>query len=89
MFKVASFIAVFLVLTTNWRADAQRKCDCRVVRCAGVDARTCKYGVGLNACGCCQVCLLGPGATCGGPADIEGKYGTGLTCVKRDVTKSN
>jgi hypothetical protein len=33
--------------------------------------------------------IKGPGVTCGGPGDIEGKCGTGLTCVKGDVRKSN
>ncbi|XP_018008435.1 keratin-associated protein 5-1 [Hyalella azteca] len=84
MFKVASYIAVLVVLTSAWQLEGQ-KFTCAPLRCPRVNTRACKFGVGLNACGCCEVCLSGLNAPCGGPWNTEGTCGTGLTCVKSDA----
>ncbi|XP_018008438.1 venom protein 302 isoform X2 [Hyalella azteca] len=81
MFKVTCIIVAFFVLAVTWQVEALR-CNCTAITCARVDERTCRHGVGLNACGCCQVCLRGPGERCGGPWNIEGKCGRNLTCSK-------
>ncbi|KAF2356694.1 Growth factor receptor cysteine-rich domain [Trinorchestia longiramus] len=61
-------------------------CACNPRKCPVVTS--CPYGSGLDPCFCCTVCNLGPGETCGGPFDIAGRCGMGLTCVKtrpRDI----
>ncbi|XP_047739126.1 venom protein 302-like, partial [Hyalella azteca] len=64
-------------------------CDCRLVKCGVREPESCRYGSGLNPCGCCTICLQGPNEPCGGPQGINGKCGTGLTCVKSDPNDIN
>ncbi|KAA0203464.1 hypothetical protein HAZT_HAZT010688, partial [Hyalella azteca] len=57
------------------------------LRCAEYDCQplppsTCQWGVGKDPCGCCDVCLKGPGEVCGGPWNTSGWCGEGLTCIE-------
>ncbi|XP_076038286.1 venom protein 302-like [Oratosquilla oratoria] len=74
-------VLLLLVVLTFVQRTAGHPCECRG-GCPKLDESECKYGMGKDTCLCCDVCLNGPGETCGGLFDIDGKCGTGLRCWK-------
>ncbi|KAL7646170.1 UNVERIFIED_CONTAM: hypothetical protein RMT77_003071 [Armadillidium vulgare] len=51
---------------------------CSEVECE--PAGSCPYGIGTDICGCCDTCLKGPGAPCGGVWNYLGDCGDDLEC---------
>uniref|UniRef100_A0A1V1WBG2 Putative venom protein n=1 Tax=Superstitionia donensis TaxID=311983 RepID=A0A1V1WBG2_9SCOR len=44
----------------------------------------CPAGIGKDICYCCPVCAQAENEECGGPWDMLGRCGDGLTCVKEE-----
>ncbi|KAF2345086.1 Growth factor receptor cysteine-rich domain [Trinorchestia longiramus] len=85
--KMKRLLGVLLVLACVVCYCEGLSCrQCSEVNCPPLAA--CQWGIGKDACGCCDLCLQGPGQSCGGPWGIEGTCGTGLTCHTKEASNS-
>ncbi|XP_071521505.1 single insulin-like growth factor-binding domain protein-2 [Panulirus ornatus] len=69
---------LFLLLLTH--RSLGLSCACVAEECQLPSQ--CLYGVEMDACRCCTVCMKGPGDVCGGLFTIDGNCGRGLYCYK-------
>ncbi|XP_018008452.1 venom protein 302 [Hyalella azteca] len=83
MYRVNILFLISAFLFGNIWSAAGLTCACDKASCASVPPDACPWGVGMDSCFCCQVCLKGPGQTCGGPWNIKGRCGDGLECVRK------
>jgi len=80
--KLAVVIGVLtLVMRAESLSCGPDACDkpCGLVFCPSPEQQ------GKDLCGCCHICLQGPGEKCGGPFNIEGQCATNLACQKEDT----
>ncbi|KAK4324399.1 hypothetical protein Pmani_004959 [Petrolisthes manimaculis] len=71
--------ALLLLSLTLDSSDGLRCIKCERSECTP-PPRRCVSGVVLDVCQCCKVCAKGCYEECGGPWNIHGVCGTGLSC---------
>nr|API81351.1 venom toxin [Hemiscorpius lepturus] len=83
---VKVWLVTLVVLAVSLRATIGLRCrECGTYECRP-PPRNCPAGTVKDVCNCCIVCAKGLNEECGGPWDLAGKCGNGLTCVKRTTS---
>ncbi|XP_018008467.1 insulin-like growth factor-binding protein 7 [Hyalella azteca] len=80
-----------ILLATIWSAEGFPCQGCHQYSCQPIKLSRCKWGIGPDTCGCCQVCLKGPGEMCGGSGGSwspSGQCGRGLHCMMQNPYNS-
>ena len=84
---VLSLVLVFLMSLVGTNALS---CYCQKhLNCPEVETlkKTCKGGLTLDVCGCCEECAKVKGENCGGPWGIDGTCDEGLACDRGQYPK--
>ncbi|GAB6024847.1 hypothetical protein CHUAL_009965 [Chamberlinius hualienensis] len=74
------FCLVLFAASVSSYVEALTCMSCELVDCNIKNLSKCKYGTVKDVCHCCDVCAKGPGESCGGMWEMEGKCATGLRC---------